>query len=471
MNNIPVILSGGSGTRLWPLSRKCHPKQLLEFNGNDSLLQSTLKRISLVKGLSKPIIVCSDAYRFSILDQLNDIGSEIDTLIIEPEGHNTAPSIALAALHCLEIDKGSRLFIFPSDHFVENEEEFCAVIERLCHEDINDKIVTLGITPLNPDTGFGYIKVGKPVQKDIYQVSQFVEKPALALAENYVKSKEYLWNSGIFISAAATLVSEFKKYSSDIIESCKNSLINSVRGNYIEVNKDYFSQCPIISFDHAVMEQTDKAVVMPVNLGWNDLGNWRRVWESSKKDNNNNVIKGEAIALETQNCYIWGGDRSLMVTIGLDNLIIIQTPDVCLIANKDSLDQLNAIMEQLKLENRKEILVNKKMYRPWGYYESIIENPRYQVKRVIVTPGEKLSLQLHYHRSEHWVVVKGTGKVTRGEEEIIISENESTYIPCNTKHRIENIGKIDLELIEVQVGSYLGEDDIVRFEDKYGRKE
>jgi mannose-1-phosphate guanylyltransferase/mannose-6-phosphate isomerase len=444
---------------------------LLAFNGEHSLLQNTLKRIALIKDLAKPIIVCNEAQRFTVQAQVEELGFEVEAIIVEPEGRNTAASIALAAVYCMKHDANPLLLVFPSDHHVENEEEFCSSIKRLCHTNINDTITTLGIKPQNPDTGYGYIKVGELLENAIYKVSEFTEKPSKEIAENYVKSGNYLWNSGIFVAHAETLQQEFESFAADTIKICKKSLKISEGKKFIEVGKTEFAKCANISFDYAIMEKTGKAVVMPINMGWNDLGDWQRVWESSLKDADNNMLKGESINVDTHNSYIWTNDRSLMVTIGLDNLVIIQTADVCLVANKNNLDQLSTILQKMKLENRKELLINKKMHRPWGNYENLTEGPRYQVKRVVVKPGEKLSLQMHCHRSEHWVVVQGTGKITRGEEEIILTENESTYIPSNTLHRIENIGKLDLEIVEVQVGSYLGEDDIIRIDDQYGRKE
>ena len=470
MGNIPVILSGGSGTRLWPLSRLCHPKQLLEFDGTYSLLQNTLKRITSINNLAKPIIVCNEEHRFTIMEQIREINCDIEALIIEPQGRNTAASIALATLYSMEIDSNPNLFIFPSDHYIENEKEFCSIFDQLDQHDINGHIMTLGVTPHHADPEYGYIKVGKVINKNIYKIMEFTEKPSKTIAENYIKSGKYLWNSGIFIANTTTLLTEFELHCNEIIEKCKKSIKNSTQDKIVELDETYFSLCPSISFDHAIMEKTKKAVVLPINIGWNDLGNWQRIWESIKKDKNNNIIKGDVITNDTKNSYIWTKDHFLTVAIGLDNLVVIQTADVCLIANKDNLDQLTPILEKMKAENRTELFINKKMFRPWGNYENLTKGSSYQVKRVVVKPGQKLSLQLHCHRSEHWVVVKGIGKVTRGEEEIIISENQSTYIPYNTKHRIENIGKIDLELVEIQVGSYLGEDDIIRFDDQYGRK-
>lgn len=469
--NIPVILSGGSGTRLWPLSRTCHPKQLLAFNGDNSLLQNTLKRIALIKDLAKPIIVCNEAQRFTVQAQIDELGVDVEAIIVETEGRNTAASIALATIYSLKQGANPLLLVFPSDHHVENEDEFCSSIEQLCRTNIADTITTLGITPQSPDTGYGYIKVGELLENSIHNVSEFTEKPSKAIAEKYVNSGDYLWNSGIFVAHAATLLHEFEQHADETLKICEQSLKIIEGKQFVEVDKSDFAKCPNISFDYAIMEKTERAVVMPVNMGWNDLGDWQRVWESSQKDDANNLIKGEVISVDTHNSYIQTNDRSLMVTIGLDNLVIIQTADVCFVANKNNLDQLGSILQKMKAENRKELLINKKMHRPWGNYENLTEGPRYQVKRVVVKPGEKLSLQMHCHRSEHWVVVKGTGKITRGDEEIILTENESTYIPSNTLHRIENIGKIDLEIVEVQVGSYLGEDDIIRIDDQYGRKE
>lgn len=471
MINIPIILSGGSGTRLWPLSRMCHPKQLLEFDGEHSLLQNTLLRIAALDNMAKPIIICNQEHRFTILEQIKEINVEIDTLIIEPVGRNTAASIALAAIYGMEIDSHSRLFIFPSDHHIINNDYFSLIFNELSQSPLYEEIITLGITPTYADPGFGYIKMGKENRNHLYEVEGFTEKPSVQIAEKYIKSGKYLWNSGMFIAQSSTLLKEFELHAETILDACKNALKPATEQGIIELNEQSFLSCPNISFDHAIMEKTDKAQVLPINIGWNDLGNWQRIWESSEKDANNNIIRGDVIASSTKNSYVWTKDHFLLVTIGVDNLVIIQTADVCLIANKNNLDELTPIIEKLKNEQRTELFINKKMYRPWGEYENLTEGQRYQVKRVIVKPGAKLSLQLHCHRSEHWVVVKGTGKVTRGNEELIISENESTYIPYNTKHRIENIGKIDLELVEVQVGSYLGEDDIIRFDDCYGRKQ
>ncbi len=471
---IPVILCGGSGTRLWPLSRKSFPKQFLSLssNSNKSLLQLTQERISKLTLATKPIIICNEEHRFLVAEQMREINIKPRAIILEPFGKNTGPAITLAAIKSLELEENPILLILSSDHMIEDEEEFLKVIETGLDYVNQKRLVTFGIVPKTPETGYGYIKSEKAIDSVLNlgsKIDCFIEKPDFKKAKQFIVDKRYTWNSGMFLFHAKTILDEIKLYSPDIFEHC----VNALKGNLFDLdfqrlNKDDFFKCPNISIDFAVMEKTNIGTVLPLNAGWTDIGSWNSVWEISKKDNYGNVIKGNVLAKNTSNSYL-RSEKRLIATLGIKDLIIIETSDAILVANKEESQEVKNIVELLKKESIPEGQDHKKIYRPWGFYESIVDEERWQVKLINVKPGEKLSLQMHHHRSEHWIIVSGTAKVEIDGEEITLHENESSYIPLGSKHRLSNPGKIPLKLIEVQSGSYLGEDDIERFEDNYGR--
>jgi len=463
----PAIMCGGSGTRLWPLSRALFPKQFLPLVNDTSMLQDTLLR--LPKNCGEPVFICNEEHRFLVAEQVRQLSATPGTILLEPEGRNTAPAIALAALNALTKDKDAILLVLAADHVIKDKEAFHRVITKASVAAEEGKLVTFGIVPIQAETGYGYIKKGNALKGSLYEVAQFVEKPDQKTAANYLESGEYLWNSGMFLFKASRYLEELAKYRADILESCQQAMADiEYDVDFIRPNKTAFLACASESIDYAVMEKTDSAVVIPLDAGWSDVGSYSALWEVCEQNEDKNVLKGDVIALQTTNSYIHSQDK-LVATVGVDNLVIIDTPDAVLVASKDKVQEVKKIVEQLRKVQRSEAVIHREVYRPWGKYDSVDVGERFQVKRITVKPGAKLSVQMHHHRAEHWIIVSGTAKVTIDEKTLLLSENQSAYIPIGAVHALENPGKLPLEMIEVQSGSYLGEDDIVRFEDKYGR--
>lgn len=464
---IPVILSGGSGTRLWPYSRSLYPKQFLPLVSEQTLVQETVSRLQGSIAAGNPIIVCNNDHRFMVAEQLRALGIKPASILLEPAARNTAPAVALAALQANEQHEDPILLILPADHVIKNVSAFHKAIQQAEQAANDNKLVTFGIVPTQPETGYGYIRA----QDDgtYLSIAQFVEKPDLDTAKAYLASGDYFWNSGMFAFKASVFLQELEKHAPDILTYCRQALQQATADlDFIRVDLDSFKQCPEDSIDYAVMEKTDNAVVIPLDAGWSDVGSWSALWEITQKDAQGNACRGDVLTEDSTNNYIQS-EQKLIATIGINNLVIVETDDAILVANKDKVQDVKILVNKLKAQNRSETRLHRKVYRPWGYYDSVDNGSRFQVKRIVVSPGQKLSLQMHHHRAEHWIVVSGTALVTRGAEEILVSENESTYIPLGTKHRLENPGAIALEMIEVQSGSYLGEDDIVRYDDTYGR--
>ncbi|WP_326517978.1 mannose-1-phosphate guanylyltransferase/mannose-6-phosphate isomerase [Acinetobacter sp. CAAS 2-6] len=473
---VPVILSGGSGTRLWPLSRSSYPKQFLSITEDQTLFQLTLERIyklnQSLNNFQNPIIVTNENHRFIVAEQLRqkNINAQI---LLEPTAKNTAPAIAAAADLALSYGEDPVLLILAADHVIHQQDAFNRSIEIGLAAAEAGQLVTFGVVPTAPETGYGYIKAVGTIQRDqatqAYNIEKFVEKPDLNTAQSYIDEGSYLWNSGMFMFKASVYLAELKKYHPAIAQHAKASVVNSKNDlDFIRLDKDSFEQSPEDSIDYAVMEKTDKAVVVPLCADWNDVGAWKSVWEISTKDEQGNVLRGDTIVESTTNTLVHAEHR-LVSVLGLDDVVVIETSDAVLVANKNKVQDIKKIVEQLKKTHRSEVDQHRKVYRPWGSYDSINNGSRYQVKCIVVNPGQKLSLQMHHHRAEHWIVVNGTAKVRKGDETVLLTENQSIYIPLGETHALENPGKVPLELIEVQSGSYLGEDDIVRFEDVYGR--
>lgn len=466
---LPVIMAGGSGTRLWPLSRALYPKQFLPLaGGEETMLQATANRLATLN-TQPPVTICNEEHRFIVAEQLRSVG-KLGAIILEPEGRNTAPAIALAANITSQQDKDNDplMLVLAADHVIANEAAFIAAVEKAVPLAEQGKLVTFGIVPDQAHTGYGYIQRGES-QADSYVVNRFVEKPDAETAEAYLASGEYYWNSGMFLIKASRYLEELQAFRPDIASACRDALVGISQDlDFVRVNKEAFLACPDESIDYAVMEKTADAVVVPLDAGWNDIGSWSAIWEIGEKDADGNVLRGDCIIEASQNCLVQGDDR-LISLIGLEGVVVVDTKDALMVAAKDKVQDVKAIVNKLKAEQRSESHLHREVYRPWGKYDSVDEGTRYQVKRITVKPGAKLSVQMHHHRAEHWIVVSGTASVTKGEETFLVSENQSTYIPVGEIHALENPGKVPLELIEVQSGSYLGEDDIVRFEDKYGR--
>ena len=467
---IPVILSGGSGTRLWPLSRRMHPKQLLPLINDTSMLQDTITRLTGSPDIDHVMVICNDDYRFMVAEQVKETDIATNEIILEPMGRSTAPAIALAAFNAVRDGDDPVLLVLPADHVIADVDSFQSALQLGKQQAEAGKLVTFGIQPDTPETGFGYIKAHSTGGDEaVYAVDQFVEKPDAETATNYLADGHYYWNSGMFMFKAMTYLEALQIHSADIYQASQAAFKAAIRdSDFVRVDKNEFESCPSDSIDYAVMEKVDNAVVIPVDIGWSDVGSWSALHDVGDVDDQGNTLIGDVKSGLTTNSYVRANNR-LVVTLGVDNMIVVDTDDALLVANRENVQDIKAIVEQLSKENREEVDLHKSVYRPWGHYQGIDAGPHYQVKRITVSPAAAISLQLHHHRSEHWIVVSGTAKVTRGDEEFIISENESTYIPLGEKHRLENIGKIPLRLIEVQTGSYLGEDDIVRFEDIYGR--
>ena len=471
---LPVIMAGGSGTRLWPLSRALYPKQFLNIVGENTMLQDTLLRLANVN-TSSPLVICNDEHRFLVAEQLREVGLEGE-IILEPEGRNTAPAIALAALHALKNKTDPLLLVLAADHVISNISEFELAVSSARDLALDNKLVTFGIVAQSAETGYGYIKKGDSINHHrAFKVQKFAEKPDVATANAYLKSGNYFWNSGMFMFKASRYIKELTKYHPDIVEICQQS-IQSERTDldFIRIDSETFSLCPSESIDYAVMEplcsseQGNDVVVVPLDAGWSDIGSWSAIWEVSEKDECSNQTTGDVISEDSNNCLVHGEERLISI-LGLENIVIVDTKDALLVADKSKVQDVKKVVDKLKSANREEWKIHREVYRPWGKYDSIDVGSRYQVKRITVNPGAKLSVQMHHHRAEHWIVVSGTARVTNGDKIFLVSENESTYIPIGCIHALENPGKVPLELIEVQTGSYLGEDDIVRLEDNYGR--
>ena len=465
----PVIIAGGSGTRLWPLSRQLYPKQFLPLVGQETMLQATLTRLQGLK-CAPPIIVCNEDHRFIAAEQLRLAGTEHNGIILEPSGRNTAPAISLAALLAKEIDPDATLLVLPADHHMDNPQAFLAAVSAAEKAAADGALITFGIKPSHPATGYGYIKSAEPLVGDQPQkIGEFIEKPDLERAENLIARGDYLWNSGIFMFRGDAFLNELETLRPDIYSACQQSWqTNTVDMDFVRPDVDLFSACPAESIDYAVMEKTVNAMVMPMDPEWNDLGSWSSLLELLPKNEQGNVEVGDTISIESSNNYVHG-EHKLVATLGITDLVIVDTKDALLVAHKDHVEKVKQLVDILKSEQRSEYIHHREVYRPWGKYDSMDKGSRFQVKRITVKPEAKLSVQMHHHRAEHWVVVSGTAKVRIDDEERLICENESVYIPIGAVHSLENPGKIAIELIEIQSGTYLGEDDIVRFEDLYGR--
>ena len=471
---IPTILCGGTGSRLWPLSRESFPKQYLSLfpEDNKSMLQKTVERTSCIKNISQPILVCNEDHRFIVAEQMQEINISPKSILLEPIGKNTAPAICLASLIALEKEEDPILLVLSSDHEIKNNDKFIKTVEKGIDYALEDKLVTFGVVPTSPETGYGYIKSTNPFDLSKINgeiIDEFTEKPSIEKAMEFILDKRYTWNSGMFIFKAQTIIKELNRYAPDLIQNCQSALCASVNDlDFQRINKKEFEKCKNISIDIAVMEKTKEGIVLPLDAGWSDIGSWKTVWESAKKDQDKNVINGKVILQESKNCYVRSNKR-LVVGINIEDLIIVDTADAILISKQNKSQKVKDIVQELKKRKIPEGQKHKKIYRPWGYYLSVVEDSRWQVKKIQVKPGEKLSLQMHHHRSEHWIVVSGTADVQIEDKKLVLTENQSVYIPLGSRHRLSNPGKIPLILIEVQSGSYVGEDDIVRFEDKYGR--
>jgi len=466
---LPVIMAGGSGTRLWPLSRLLHPKQFLSLCGEETLLQQTISRLQGLN-IAAPTIITNEEHRFLVAEQLRQLQVKDAQIILEPVGRNTAPAIALAALHAKSKGDNPMLLVLAADHFIANTAAFIDAVkaaEKLAEQ---DKLVTFGIVPTHPETGYGYIQRGVELSSGGFAVARFVEKPDLTTAEFYLASEDYFWNSGMFMFKANTFLQALRKFRPDILTECEHAIENAHTDlDFIRVDEKAFNACPSESVDCAVMEKTQDAAMIPLEVGWSDIGSWSTLWEVGEKDTHGNVCKGDVLAEKTSNSLVYSEHR-LVALLGVDNLVVVETKDAVLVAAKDSVQDVKKLVDQIQKQGRTEHINHREVYRPWGFYDSVDVGERYQVKRITVKPGAKLSLQMHHHRAEHWIVVSGTAKVSLGGNSQLITENQSVYIPVGQTHSLENPGKIPLEIIEVQSGAYLGEDDIVRLEDSYGRR-
>lgn len=466
---VPIIMCGGTGTRLWPLSREAYPKQFLAIQGERTLFQQTVMRVTGSSEFAQPIVVANEEHRFIVTEQLRAIGVADSTLLVEPMGRNTAPAAAVAAMHALELNADAIILIMPADHVIADNAAMLDAIRAGKPAAGAGRIVLFGIEPTSAAVGYGYIKRGDALADKVFSVAEFVEKPDQATADQYLSSQTYLWNSGIFLVGARQLLAELERHAPDVVRAGRAALAHGERDfHFLRLGASEFRDSPSISLDHAVMERTDKAAVVPVRCGWTDLGAWSALWDISERDADGNVLTGDAVSEGSHNCYL-RGEGPLVAAVGVDDLIVIATDDVVLVTRRDRDQDVKLLVERLKKEKRTAAVASRRVHRPWGFYESIQQGHRYQVKRITVNPGAKLSLQKHFHRAEHWVVVNGTALVTRDDEQLLVRENESIYLPLGAVHRLENPGKLQLNLIEVQSGAYLAEDDIVRLEDVYQR--
>ncbi|MDH3451223.1 MAG: mannose-1-phosphate guanylyltransferase/mannose-6-phosphate isomerase [Gammaproteobacteria bacterium] len=464
---IPVILSGGTGSRLWPLSRAQYPKQFIALgHATLSLLQATAKRLQAC-GADAPIVVCNNEHRFLVAEQLRGIDQTAAAIMLEPVGRNTAPAITVAALEATRDGEDPMLLVSPADHVIDDDQAFAAALRTALPAARDGNLVTFGVAPTHPETGYGYIKASS---RGTSPVESFVEKPDFATAEKYLASGDYYWNSGMFLFLASSYLREIERLAPDILATCREAHAAIVRDlDFLRLDEKAFAACPADSIDYAVMEKTERAFVVPLEVSWSDVGAWDALWSIVDKDDKGNAVRGDVVLQDSENCYVHAQHR-LVAAAGVQDHIIVETADAVLVAPRSRAQDVKQLVDRLKAEKREEVNTHKRVYRPWGYYESIDIGERFQAKRIAVKPQCSLSMQMHHHRAEHWIVVSGTARITRGTEEFLLSENESTYIPIATRHRLENPGNIPLKIIEVQSGSYLGEDDIVRFQDAYGRK-
>ena len=465
---IPAVLCGGVGSRLWPMSRALYPKQLLPLLSERTMLQETVARVGDHSCYARPVLLCNTSHRFLIAAQLQDAGVEHGGIILEPAGRNTAPAVALAALHAESPD--AVLLVLSADHMIADEAAFRSAVDSAVQAASGGNLVTFGIEPDAPSTGYGYIRAGNTeIAPGVHAVERFVEKPDLKTAEGFLADGTYRWNAGMFMFRADRYLEELERHAPDILDQCRKAMDAAERDlDFIRPDEAAFLACRSESIDYAVMEKSDRAAVVPCDPGWSDIGSWSQLWEAGAKDEDGNVTSGDVLTEGVKGCYIRSEDK-LVAAVGVDDLVIVSTPDAVLVTRRDRAQDVKHVVDRLAAEGREEHTTGKRCYRPWGYYEGIHIGERHQVKHICVNPGAALSLQMHHHRAEHWIVVKGTARVTRDDEVLLLTENEGTYIPLGATHRLENPGKVPLSMVEVQSGSYLGEDDIVRFEDVYNR--
>ena len=464
----PVVMAGGTGSRLWPLSRQLNPKQFLKLCGDNTLLQQTLSRLDGLE-IEPPAIICNEAHRFMVAEQLRQLSVTDASILLEPTGRNTAPAIALAALNATLNGEDPVLLVLAADHFIADDRAFQQSVQSAEVLARRNKLVTFGIVPTHAETGYGYIQRGSSLPQQGFEVARFVEKPDSGTAQDYLDAGDYYWNSGMFMFKASVYLEALREFRPDILDACIRAFEGGSQDmDFVRVDEAAFAECPEESIDYAVMEKTSDAAVIPLDAGWSDIGSWSALWEIGKKDAEGNVCKGDSLAINTRNSLVHA-EHKLVATVGVEDLIVVETKDAVLVAHKDDVQDVKKVVEAIKNDGRHEHMNHREVYRPWGVYDSIDNGERYQVKRITVKPGARLSVQMHHHRAEHWIVVSGTAKVTVGDKEFLVTENQSTYIPVGQVHCLENPGVIPLELIEVQSGSYLGEDDIVRLKDQYGR--
>ncbi|RDJ00448.1 mannose-1-phosphate guanylyltransferase/mannose-6-phosphate isomerase [Dyella solisilvae] len=467
---IPLILSGGSGTRLWPISRKNLPKQFLSLTGNETLFQQTTQRSMGLEEVAAPIVVASDGHRFLAAEQLQELKIEGASILLEPMARNTAPAIAVGAMQAMARNTDAIILVLPADHLIGDNESFRTAVAKALPLAEMGWLVTFGIRPDRPETGFGYIRRGEPLENAAFQVAQFVEKPKLDVATHYLASGEYDWNSGMFMFRASRYLEELGLHAPAMLQAAQAAFDKAIADlDFVRLDAEAFSSAPNVSIDYAVMEKTTRAALVPVSCEWSDIGSWDALWLAADKDVNGNHLEGDVIAMDTKGSLIRSHDRHLVATVGLEDIIVVTTPDATLVARRDASQDVKKIVEELKSAGRTEHDLHRAVRRPWGMFDSLESGDRFQVKRIVVKPGASLSLQMHHHRAEHWIVVKGVAEVTCDDKVFLLAENQSTYLPLGSKHRLRNPGKVPVELIEVQSGSYLGEDDIVRFDDVYGR--